>query len=101
MGGRTTSFFWAVGCATVMPLPVVTRVIAIGVVRIPLLANAVYADAICRGVASAVPRAIAGYARDTRGRPAFAARLITRPTVTSIATSTVTTFKLWTIASRK
>src|SRR5437867_8111709 len=46
--GRKTSFFCAVGCAIVMPLPVVTRVIAIGVVRVPFAANAVYADAICK-----------------------------------------------------
>src|SRR6185369_12296168 len=50
IGGRRTSFFCAAGCATVMPLPVVMRVIAIGVVRMPLLANALYADATCNGV---------------------------------------------------
>src|SRR5712691_8465210 len=42
------------------PFPVVTRSMAIGVVRVPLAANAVYADATCSGVASAVPRAMAG-----------------------------------------
>ena len=45
-----------------MPLPVVTRVIAIGVVRVPFAAKAEYAEANCNGVASAVPKAIAGYA---------------------------------------
>src|SRR5213593_966123 len=39
--GRRTSFFCAVGCATVVPFPVVTRSIAIGVVLTPSAANAV------------------------------------------------------------
>ena len=39
MSGRMTSFFCAVGWAIVVPLPVVTRVIAIGVVRVPFAAN--------------------------------------------------------------
>src|SRR5437660_3491129 len=62
MSGRMTSFFCAVGWAIVVPLPVVTRVIAIGVVRVPFAANDEKAEAICNGVASDVPKAIAGYA---------------------------------------
>src|SRR4029079_19180460 len=95
-----TSLFGGVGAAMVTPVPVVMRLIAIGLVRVPRVANAVYADAICSGVASLVPSAIAGYARAGLGKPAFAARFMTRPIVTSIATSTVTTFKLCTSASR-
>src|SRR5260370_41980228 len=65
ISGRSTSFFCAVGLAIVVPFPVVTRSIAIGVVRVPFAANAAYADATCSGVASAVPTAMAGKASAT------------------------------------
>src|SRR5262245_34372311 len=98
--GRNISFFCGVGAAIVTPLPVVMRLMATGVTRVPRFAKPVYAEATCNGVASLVPNAIAGYARGGFGNPAFAAKFMTRPIVTSIATSTVTTFKLWTNASR-
>src|SRR6185369_170874 len=44
--GRSTSLFCAVGAAIVTPSPVVMRLIAMGVVRLPKLAKAVYAEAI-------------------------------------------------------